>query len=172
MSDRTRHRGPAKPGFSKQEDPGAEYCDAILTASESAKPRSVGLPLGDGEGKLLRSPTLCSHGARRQQCVISAREATPSRSRRAPIGLSCQTLPDDTDDDIPPEIDFSGGQRGKFYRQGVALRLPVYLDAEVQRYLAARAGAKDRRRAPSQRLTQKRYRVDRGGEVVSRAQGG
>jgi hypothetical protein len=48
----------------------------------------------------------------------------------------------DTDDDIPAEIDFSGGQRGKFYRQGAALRLPVYLDAEVQRYLAARAGAK------------------------------
>lgn len=49
---------------------------------------------------------------------------------------------DDTDDDIPAEIDFSGGQRGKFYRQGAALRLPVYLDAEVRGYLAARAGAK------------------------------
>lgn len=48
----------------------------------------------------------------------------------------------DTDDDIPAEIDFSGGQRGRFYRQGADLRLPVYLDAEVQRYLAARAGAK------------------------------
>jgi hypothetical protein len=49
---------------------------------------------------------------------------------------------DDTDPEIPTEIDFSGGQRGKFYRPGAALRLPVYLDAEVQRYLAARAGAK------------------------------
>lgn len=48
----------------------------------------------------------------------------------------------DTDDNIPSEIDFSGGQRGQFYRQDAALRLPVYLDAEVQRYLAARAGAK------------------------------
>lgn len=48
----------------------------------------------------------------------------------------------ETDDDIPAEIDFSGGQRGKFYRQGAELRLPVYLDAAVQRYLSARAGAK------------------------------
>lgn len=49
---------------------------------------------------------------------------------------------DDTDDDIPAEIDFSGGQRGNFYRQGAALPLPVYLDAEVRGYLTARAGAK------------------------------
>lgn len=49
---------------------------------------------------------------------------------------------DDTDDDIPPEIDFFGRQRGKFFRQGAALRLPVYLDAEVHSYLAARADAK------------------------------
>jgi len=49
---------------------------------------------------------------------------------------------DDTDDDIPAEIDFSGGQRGRFYQPGAILRLPVYLDAEVQLYLGARAGAK------------------------------
>ena len=29
------------------------------------------------------------------------------------------------------EYDFSKGQRGKFYRPGVTLNLPVYLDAEV-----------------------------------------
>lgn len=28
---------------------------------------------------------------------------------------------EDTDDDIPTEIDFSGGQRGKFYRKSAAL---------------------------------------------------
>lgn len=49
---------------------------------------------------------------------------------------------DETDDDIPAEIDFSGGQRGKFFRPGAVLRLPVYLDSEVHRDLAARADAK------------------------------
>jgi hypothetical protein len=49
---------------------------------------------------------------------------------------------DQTDDDIPAEIDFSGEQRGKFFLPGAVLRLPVYLDSEVHRYLAARADAK------------------------------
>jgi hypothetical protein len=38
---------------------------------------------------------------------------------------------DQTDDDIPAEIDFSSGQRGKFFRPGAVLRLPVYSDAEI-----------------------------------------
>jgi hypothetical protein len=46
------------------------------------------------------------------------------------------------DDDIPPEIDFSGGERGKFYRAGAQLRLPVYLDPEVQARLGQLADAK------------------------------
>lgn len=37
------------------------------------------------------------------------------------------------------EYDFSKGTRGKFYRSGAKLTLPVYLDDEVQRYLAQRA---------------------------------
>ncbi len=45
-------------------------------------------------------------------------------------------------DDMPAEIDFSQGVRGKFLAQGVALNLPVYLDAEVQAYLWERATAK------------------------------
>ena len=45
-------------------------------------------------------------------------------------------------EDIPPEIDFSGGTRGKFYRPDSRLNLPVYLDAEVQAYLAALAARK------------------------------
>jgi hypothetical protein len=49
---------------------------------------------------------------------------------------------DDTNDEMPAEIDFSGAQRGKFFREGAVLRLPVYLDAEVQSYLSARADAK------------------------------
>jgi hypothetical protein len=46
------------------------------------------------------------------------------------------------DDDLPPEIDFSGGARGKFYRPNAKLNLPVYLDADVQAYLAALAARK------------------------------
>lgn len=37
------------------------------------------------------------------------------------------------------EYDFSKGTRGKFYRAGAKLTLPVYLDHEVQTYLAQRA---------------------------------
>ena len=47
------------------------------------------------------------------------------------------------DDDIPAEIDFSGGTRGKFYQSAIKLNVPVYLDEDIQRYLsdiAARKG--------------------------------
>jgi hypothetical protein len=40
------------------------------------------------------------------------------------------------------EYDFSNGTRGKFYRPGAKLTLPVYLDHEVQSYLAQRAAAR------------------------------
>jgi hypothetical protein len=46
------------------------------------------------------------------------------------------------DDEMPAEIDFSAGTRGKFYRPGAALSLPVYLEAEVQNQLARLAHAK------------------------------
>lgn len=45
-------------------------------------------------------------------------------------------------DDIPDEIDFSKGTRGKFHQSGVKLNLPVYLDDQVQIRLAALANAK------------------------------
>ena len=51
------------------------------------------------------------------------------------------TTPKDNDD-LPEEIDFSGGIRGKFYRPNAKLNLPVYLDADVQAYLAALAARK------------------------------
>jgi len=38
--------------------------------------------------------------------------------------------------------DFSNGERGKFFRPNAVFRLPVYLDDEVQRYLAGKAEAK------------------------------
>lgn len=47
-----------------------------------------------------------------------------------------------TDDDMPAEIDFSGGVRGKFYRKDAEIKLPVYLDTQVQTTLAALAEAK------------------------------
>jgi hypothetical protein len=46
------------------------------------------------------------------------------------------------DDDMPAEIDFSKGVRGKFFKAGARLDLPVYLEAEVQAYLADRAKAR------------------------------
>jgi hypothetical protein len=50
--------------------------------------------------------------------------------------------PSNGGDDMPPEIDFSGGTRGKFYRPNATLNLPVYLDRDVQAYLAAVAAKK------------------------------
>jgi hypothetical protein len=46
------------------------------------------------------------------------------------------------EDDMPAEIDFSGGTRGMFHRSEVQLSLPVYLDAEVQSYLGRIASQK------------------------------
>jgi hypothetical protein len=45
-------------------------------------------------------------------------------------------------DDMPAEIDFSGAVRGKFYREGATLRLPVFLDDPPQARLSAIANAK------------------------------
>jgi cytidylate kinase len=33
------------------------------------------------------------------------------------------------------EYDFSKGVRGKFYRKGAELRLPIYLDAKLQKQI-------------------------------------
>ena len=43
---------------------------------------------------------------------------------------------------MKPEYDFSKGERGKFFRPNAELRLPIYLDADVQAYLAERAAQK------------------------------
>jgi len=43
---------------------------------------------------------------------------------------------------MKPEYDFSKGERGKFFRPNAELRLPIYLDANVQSYLAERAAQK------------------------------
>ncbi len=54
--------------------------------------------------------------------------------------MNAPSSPDD--DDMPAEIDFSGGIRGKFYRPDARISLPVYLEANVQDYLAALAARK------------------------------
>ena len=43
---------------------------------------------------------------------------------------------------MKPEYDFSKGERGKFFRPGAELRVPFYLRADVQSYLAERAAQK------------------------------
>ena len=45
-------------------------------------------------------------------------------------------------DDMPDEIDFSGGKRGKFYRKNAQLQLPIHLEAKVQKTLVELANAK------------------------------
>jgi len=45
-------------------------------------------------------------------------------------------------DDIPKEIDFSCGTRGKFYHKDAQLQLPIHLETSVQNKLAAIANAK------------------------------
>ena len=40
------------------------------------------------------------------------------------------------------EYDFSKGERGKFFKSGTKVNLPVYLEAEVLKYFEAKAKAK------------------------------
>ena len=42
-------------------------------------------------------------------------------------------------DDIPAEIDFSTGQRGRFYRPQAQWHVPVYLNPDIQQYFLHRA---------------------------------
>jgi hypothetical protein len=43
---------------------------------------------------------------------------------------------------MKPEYDFSKGERGKFFRPNAELRLPIYLNADIQAYLSERAAQK------------------------------
>jgi hypothetical protein len=51
-------------------------------------------------------------------------------------------MSENLDEDMPDEIDFSKGVRGKFYRPDMKLALPVYLDNELQSRLSNLAAAK------------------------------
>jgi hypothetical protein len=48
----------------------------------------------------------------------------------------------ENDDDLPAEIGFGGGTRGKFHRPNARLNLPLYLDAELCAALVALAARK------------------------------
>ena len=43
---------------------------------------------------------------------------------------------------MKPEYDFSRGERGKFFRPNAEVRLPIYLNSDVQAYLTERAAEK------------------------------
>jgi len=43
---------------------------------------------------------------------------------------------------MKPEYDFRKGERGKFFRPNADLRLPVYLNADVEAYLTECAAQK------------------------------
>ena len=43
---------------------------------------------------------------------------------------------------MKPEYDFSKGERGKFFQPAAELRLPIYLNADIQAWLAERAAHK------------------------------
>lgn len=43
---------------------------------------------------------------------------------------------------MKPKYDFIKAERGKFFRPNAELRLPIYLDANIQTYLAERAAEK------------------------------
>ena len=51
--------------------------------------------------------------------------------------MTAPKTPHQDDRDMPDEIDFTGGTRGRFHRPNASRNLPVYLDAEVRAALAA-----------------------------------
>ncbi len=61
-----------------------------------------------------------------------------------------------------PEYDFSRAERGKFYREGAEIRLPIYLDARLQHRLeqVAKKRGKDLGEVVNQILTEEVERVE------------
>ena len=61
-----------------------------------------------------------------------------------------------------PEYDFSRAKRGKFYREGAEIRLPIYLDAKLQHRLeqVAKKRGKDLGEVVNQILTEEVERVE------------
>lgn len=63
---------------------------------------------------------------------------------------------------MKPEYDFSRAERGKFYRKGTEIRLPIYLDAKLQHRLeqVAKKRGKDLGEVVKQILTKEVERVE------------
>ncbi len=63
---------------------------------------------------------------------------------------------------MKPEYDFSRAERGKFYRKGAAIRLPIYLNAKLQHRLEqiAKKRGKDLGEVVNQILTEEVERVE------------
>lgn len=61
-----------------------------------------------------------------------------------------------------PEYDFSRAERGKFYRKGAEIRLPIYLDTKLQHRLeqVAKKRGKDLGEVVNQILTEEVERVE------------
>lgn len=61
-----------------------------------------------------------------------------------------------------PEYDFSRAERGKFYRKGAEIRLPIYLDTKLQYRLeqVAKKRGKDLGEVVNQILTEEVERVE------------
>lgn len=64
------------------------------------------------------------------------------RMNRQGDTMNATTLHTQDDDEMPAEIDFTNSVRAKFYQAGARINLPVYLDADVQAYLAVIASRK------------------------------
>jgi uncharacterized DUF497 family protein len=81
--------------------------------------------------------------------IVSARRATPHERDQYKSGRYMVREPSPVrrriavkdDEDMPAEIDFSGGERGKFYRENAVLQYPVYLDPQLLEFFSARAHA-------------------------------
>lgn len=71
--------------------------------------------------------------------IISARKATRKdiSTKANPYKIIMKMT--NPNDDIPAEIDFAAGQRGRFYRPNEQWQIPVYLNPEVQQYFLRRA---------------------------------
>lgn len=77
------------------------------------------------------------------------------------------------EDDMPAEIDFSGAERGKFYREGATLRFPTIAESVLQ-LIADQPGLTDReitdtlwgRKAPQQSVNQAARRLQAKGSLI------
>src|SRR5947209_14183235 len=65
-------------------------------------------------------------------------------ANRMALGEGTMSGREEDNDRMKHEYDFSQGERGKFYRPGMTLRLPVHLEEPLQEYLSAAAERKGR----------------------------